>query len=108
MPKYRNQRVWTEEWGWFDSKRELERWQELRLLERSGAIRDLRRQVTFDLAPGVRLDGRKRPPIRFRADHVYQENGREIVEDVKGFRTQGYKLKRHLMMATHGIEVREV
>ena len=108
MPKYRNTKVWTEEWGWFDSKRELARWQELKLLERAGQIQELDRQVTFELAPSVVLDGRKRPPMKFIADHVYKEKDREIVEDVKGFRTQGYRLKRHLMKALLGIEVREI
>lgn len=108
MPKYRNTRVWTDEWGWFDSKRELERWHELRLLERAGQIQELDRQVTFELAPGVILDGRKRPPMRFVADFVYEERGNKIVADAKGFRTQGYRLKRHLMKAFFGIEVLEV
>ena len=106
--KYKNKKVWTKEWGWFDSKKEHARWLDLRLLEASEKISGLRRQVEFEIAPGVVLDGRKRPPMRFRADHVYKEDGKEVVEDVKGYRTQGYKLKRHLMKALLGIEVKEV
>lgn len=33
----------------FDSKKEYKRWNELRMLEKSGGIRDLKRQVKFVL-----------------------------------------------------------
>lgn len=107
VSKYRNKRVWTEEWGWFDSRAELDHWHILRLQERARQIEDLERQVTFELVPSVILDGRKRPSIRFRADYVFREKGQRVVADKKGFRTQGYKLKRHMMKALLGIEVKE-
>jgi hypothetical protein len=44
---------------------------------------------------------------RYRADFVYVESGARVVEDVKGFRTVVYKLKRRLMLACHGIEIKE-
>jgi len=31
-----------------------------------------------------------------------------VVEDVKGFKTEMYKLKRHLVKEIHGIEVVEI
>ena len=65
--------------------------------------------MSFELAQAVVLDGRKRPPLRYVADFVYRDSaGQMVVEDVKGVRTQGYRIKRHLMLAVHGIEVREV
>ena len=63
----------------------------------------MRRQVTFLLhCPGGKI------VARYRADFVYIENGRRIVEDVKGMLTAMYKLKRAWMLAEHGIRIREV
>lgn len=86
----------------FDSKKESRRWIDLRAMERAGLISGLRRQVTFALrVNGVLI-------CRYRSDFVYVENERRIVEDVKGLKTDIYKLKARLMLAVHGIEVREV
>jgi len=105
--KYRNRK--TEVDGiTFDSLREARRYAELCLMERAGQISDLQRQVVFELAPSVRIHGRKRPSLRYVADFVYMERGEQVVEDVKGVITEGYRIKRHLLMAIHGIEIREV
>lgn len=92
----------------FDSKREAARWKELQLLEHAGKILGLRRQVTFELVPGVKFAGasRKRPAIRYTADFVYTENGRQVIEDVKGVETPEFRIKRHLLLALHRLEVR--
>lgn len=95
----------------FDSRREAARWQELQLLERAGQIRDLRRQVAFELVPGVKFAGaaRARPAIRYFADFVYQERGQQVIEDIKSQATAdlpAFKIKRHLMLALHGLDVR--
>lgn len=42
-----------------------------------------------------------------RADFVYLEHGKEIVEDTKGMRTQVYVMKRKLMKALYGITILE-
>lgn len=107
--KYRNQRVEIDGMK-FDSKAEARRYAELRTLERAGLIRDLKRQVSFELAPGVKLRGQKRasPPLRYVADFIYQEAGALVVEDVKGTITEGYRIKRHLLKAVHGIDIVEV
>ena len=86
-----------------DSKREAERWCELRLLEKAGRIENLRRQVAFELIPKSR-HGRS---IRYIADFVYLENGETVIEDAKGVRTDVYRLKKRLM-AEQGKEIREV
>jgi hypothetical protein len=44
----------------------------------------------------------------YKADFVYIENGRMVVEDVKGCKTPEYKLKRKLMLWVKGIRIREV
>ena len=85
----------------FDSKREAARWGELRMLERGGAISDLKRQVTFPLeVNGVKLGS-------YRADFTYREHGELVVEDSKGFRTPEYRQKARLMRACHGVTIRE-
>lgn len=66
----------------FDSKGEAKRWAQLRLLERSGQITALRRQVSYPLL----TVGREGLPVRFAyyvADYVYEENGIEVIEDHK-------------------------
>lgn len=105
----------------FDSRKELQRWLELRLLERSGEITDLRRQVKFELIPVQReLDttGRRGGVIKgkviehgvsYVADFVYKDKkGNTVVEDTKGMRTKEYVIKRKLMLYMHGIRIREI
>lgn len=91
----------------FASKAEANRYLVLRLSANGYTITDLRMQVKFDLAPSVVIQGRKRPPIRYIADFVYMQDGKQVVEDVKGMLTSTYKLKRHLMKSVHGIEILE-
>lgn len=84
----------------FASKAEMKRWLDLRNLERAGVIKGLQRQVSFTLSHnGVLL-------CKYVADFVYTENGKPIVEDVKGFVPPIFKLKAKLMKAFHGIEIR--
>ena len=110
----------------FDSVKEYKRFCELRLLEKAGAISDLRRQVKYILIPtqyatstevytrGPRRGEFKRGQLLERevayfADFVYlDENGETIVEDTKGMRTTDYVLKRKLMLFNYGIQIREV
>lgn len=92
----------------FDSKAEAARYYELKLLQRAGMIADLRLQVPFVLAPAVKLDERTKPALRYYADFVYFRDGKQIVEDVKGQRTQVYKIKQHLMKSVHGIDIVEI
>ena len=104
----------------FDSKREAQRYCELKLLEQAGEISGLRMQVKFVLIPQQR-----EPDIRgqrggihkgkviekecaYIADFVYQKDGETVVEDTKGFRTKDYIIKRKLMLYVHGIRIREV
>ena len=88
----------------FDSKREAARWRELVLLERAGVIKGLRRQVPFVLIDKSE-HGRA---VTYYADFTYMENGQEVVEDVKGVKTDVYKIKKRLMAERYGIIIREV
>lgn len=105
----------------FDSAGEARRYSELRLLERSGEIHDLRRQVPFVLIPtqrepstvgprgGVRVGKCIEQSVVYYADFVYRtRSGETVVEDTKGVRTEAYKIKRKLMLWIHGIRIREV
>lgn len=100
--KYRNRKTVVDGIT-FDSKREAERYKELRLLERGGLITDLRLQVPFELIP--KQPGER--AVKYVADFVYTENGRMVVEDVKGYRTDVYRLKRRMMQAKYGITIQE-
>jgi hypothetical protein len=93
----------------FDSLAELRRYKMLELLQKSGKIIDLTRQISFVLAPKVMINGSVKRSLIYRADFSYRYAGSEklIVEDVKGILTAVYKIKRHLMMSVHGIEILE-
>ena len=90
----------------FDSKREAERYAELKLLERGGIIKDLKTQVRFELIPKNK-NGRA---VYYVCDFTYTENGVLVVEDVKSqpTKTPVYRLKKRLMKEVHGIDIKEV
>lgn len=99
--KYNSRRV--EKHGvLFHSKREAGRYDQLLLMEKQKLIYDLKRQVKYRLeVNGVLI-------CTYSADFVYTlPDGREVVEDVKGYRTPEYRLKAKLMLACHGITVQE-
>lgn len=125
--KYGNKKI-TVDGRTFDSKREYNRYCELKLMERGKAISNLQTQVEFELIPAqfetvptgelYKRGARKGTPkmkrvcveqsVKYIADFVYQENGKTVVEDTKGFRTKDYIIKRKLMLYVHGIQIREV
>lgn len=109
----------------FDSIREGNRYKELKLLERAGIITGLQRQVKYVLIPAQRefcneiyTKGKNKGCFKpgkllekecsYIADFVYVQDGKTIVEDTKGFRTEAYKIKRKLMLKEYGIRINEV
>lgn len=109
----------------FDSQHEASRYVQLKMLLRAGEIKDLRRQVRYELIPtqyetfarygvaGRRLKDGKRcieKGVDYVADFVYFDNrrGHEVVEDTKGVRTDDYIIKRKLMLYVHGIRIKEI
>ncbi len=98
----------------FDSGHEARRWAELEFLQREGSIRNLQRQVPFDMV----VNGQH--VCTYIADAVYEQltsntdrikNWKTVVEDSKSKPTRKkpeYVIKRKLMAACHGIEVQEV
>lgn len=122
--KYHNRKV-TVDGITFDSQKEAVRFQELRLLERAGAISELRRQVKYILIPAQREEssetfkkGSKKGLLKpgrvieqecsYIADFVYFQDGKTVVEDAKGVRTPEYIIKRKLMLLNYGIKIKEV
>jgi hypothetical protein len=106
----------------YDSRKEYRRHTELLLMQRAGAISDLKHQVEYELIPaqyetyerygkkGQRLtDGQRcvEKAVKYIADFVYTENGKLVVEDSKGVRTKDYVIKRKLMLYVHGIRIKE-
>lgn len=93
----------------FDSKKEAHRWTVLKLKVKHGEIDYLFRQVTFELAPAVHMEGNKRktPALRYTADFLWIKDGKVTVEDVKGMKTRAYLQKKHLMKTIHGIDILE-
>ena len=96
----------------FDSKKEANRYQELLLLEKAGVIKNLSRQVKFVLIPSQRDENGKvvERECSYKADFTYEEEGgiKTVVEDVKGYRTKEYIIKRKLLLYQYGIRIREV
>lgn len=87
----------------FASRKEAQRYRELKLMERAKAIQDLQIQVAFPLIKKSAY-GRE---IKYIADFVYYDNGHMVVEDTKGFRTDVYKIKKRLMAEIYGITIKE-
>lgn len=103
--KYRNQPV-TVEGLRFDSKKEARRWIELSAIAKLGGIKNLRRQVRWDLVVnGIKVS-------HYTADFVYETlDGAIVVEDTKSEATaqdRSYAIRKRLMAALYGIQIREV
>lgn len=109
MNKYHNTKV-TIDGHMFDSKKEANRYKELKLLSDLRVITDLKLQVPFELIPSQRrADGKIERGVTYYADFTYTDSdGKFVVEDVKGMRTAEYKIKRKLVLRVHGITITEV
>lgn len=94
----------------FDSKREENRYRELKLLEIAGKISGLERQHRFRLSlPHYGEDGKCFDrQCDYIADFVYYDSdGQMVVEDCKGFRTDVYMVKRKWFYEKYGIRIKE-
>lgn len=95
MNKYRNKKVQVDMYV-FDSIRESQRYKELKLLEKVGEISNLELQPRFLLQDSFKKNGKTYRKIEYIADFQYIENGKTIVEDVKGMQTDVFKLKHKI------------
>jgi hypothetical protein len=97
----------------FASKKEARRYMELRLLEKAGHIKELQVQPAFELHAWSKPYGHPVRVGKFTADFRYREgpDGLLIIEDVKGgkaTRTEAYRLRKRIVEAEYGIQIREV
>ena len=91
----------------FDSRKEGRYYLYLRELEKRGEIENLKLQVPFVLLPKIE-DQRA---VKYIADFVYDQNGENVVVDVKSEATRkkdAYILKKKMMRALLGIKIVEV
>ena len=95
MSKYQNKKTQIDMYV-FDSIAESKRYKELALLEKAGQIKELKLQPKFLLQEGFKKNGKTYRKIEYIADFMYIENGKIIIEDVKGMETEVFKLKRKL------------
>ena len=110
----------------FDSKHEGERYYELMIMQRAGAIKDLQLQVPFILIPpqyeeDIELPNGKikkgkciEQSVKYIADFVYKDakTGKTVVEDAKGYKDGAayriFVIKRKLMLERFGIRIKEI
>lgn len=113
----------------FSSRLEARRASELELLQKAGKIHDLKYQVPFELIPAQyeeyetgelfkkgALKGQPKVKRRcverscvYVADFTYfTEDGKYVVEDTKGDKTEKYIIKRKLMLYLKKIRIKEV
>ena len=104
--KYHNKKVIVDNIK-FDSKKEARRYNELKLLEKAGIIKNLQRQVKYELQTSFKYNGKTIRAINYIADFVYEKDGELIVEDVKGIKTDIYKLKKKMLLYIFNIEIQE-
>lgn len=109
--KYHN-KVISNVLGRFDSIKEFKRYIYLLSLLKRGKIKNLKRQVTFELIPSQHVDGKlKERACTYVADFVYEQDGKQVVEDTKSAITSrhaAYIIKRKLMLFLHKIAIKEV
>jgi len=94
--KYRNKHVIVGSER-FDSMAEARRHQQLTLEQSVGAIRDLKRQVTFNLV----VNGQKVGSVRPDWTYTCALSGKTIAEDKKGIQTPSHKVRWKLAKALH-------
>lgn len=88
----------------YDSKKECTRAKQLQQFEKVGKIKDLTEQPKFVLQESFKdSDGKTERAIVYKADFQYFDNDLEkwIVEDVKGFKTDVYAIKKKLFKNKH-------
>ena len=95
--KYKNKKTIVDDIQ-FDSKLEAKRYNELKLLEKSGKIKELQLQPSFELIPSFKKNGKTFRKAIYKADFSYidTETGETIIEDTKGYVTELYKLKKKI------------
>ena len=80
----------------FPSTKEGNRYLQLKLLQRAGEVVFFLRQPAFDIPGGV----------KYSADFlIFWANGTATIEDVKGFKTPGFIVKKKIVEALYPVEI---
>lgn len=92
----------------FASKMEMNRYSQLKLLEKAGEIKDLQLQPRFELLPAFERNGRHFQAITYVGDFSYWDSAtkKRVVEDVKGVETPIFLIKQKLFHYKHNMELR--
>lgn len=87
----------------FASRKEARRYGELLVMQRAGVISGLKTHTSYELVVGGVSVG------SYSDDFSYIENGLPVTEDTKSLasRTEAYQLRKRLMKAIHGIDIKE-
>lgn len=97
----------------FASRKEANRYCELKMMGAAGAIADLEIQPAFPLYVWDTVNKTATHIGKYVADFRYvlrSPSGLlvDVVEDVKGFKTPVYRLKKKMVEAQYGIQIVEV
>lgn len=109
MSKYYSKKVIVDNIK-FDSKKEANYYLKLKLLEKAGTIKDLELQKEFILQDSFKLNNKAIRKITYKADFSYIStlDDKLHIVDVKGFKTEVYRLKKKLFEYKYGIEIEEI
>ncbi len=103
--KYSNKktvRVVGKETYEFDSLKEARRFDELILLRRAKKIEKLEVQPEYILCKSFKHNGKTIRGTKYIADFRYTQDGKTIVEDVKGMKTIQYQIKMKWFLTLYG------
>lgn len=109
VAKYHNKKT-THDGYTFDSIKEKNYYIKLKLLEKAGKIKELELQKEFELQPSFKLNKKTSRRITYKADFTFitTEDDKLHVIDVKGYRTDVYRLKKKLFEYKYQIEIEEI
>lgn len=94
----------------FDSRKEADYYCELKILKQAGVVASFELQVPFELIPKYKYKGKTVRAMKYIADFVvkYVDGHTEVV-DVKGMRTDVYKIKKKMLLYAYpNIDFKEV
>ena len=86
----------------FDSRKEAARYTELALMEKAGQIVSLRLQPRYKIVIGgvaVKYPSGRQMVYIADFDYIHPATSEIVIEDVKGMKTDVYKIKQALMLA---------
>lgn len=111
MSKYGNRKTVVDGIA-FDSKREANRYSELKIMERAKLIGDLKLQPKYELLKGyTNGEGKRIRAMAYIADFEYRDkiSGLITVEDTKGVKTEAYRIKKKLFEKKyHPLTIKEI